>query len=459
MNHFIEQLRQGNVEVLNVNLNENGPLIASLQNELHSQYNNIKLEQLVEGFKLYNGSWTRFNIMLKSFLRYCRDVNPWSLWESSDLIYAFYQDLSNCLLNDTYPLENLVQLFKDVTDWLLPMSIQLDANYASNGTRKNQFLQHVASVISRVFNSIKARVDESPTEFHALSAKQQSLLYVANKLNNIYFRLDSPSSCANIFKNIKPKSMLEHFHQYPIKERIEYRYLLGRYYLLNHRISDAFHQLNSSYRMLHFLAMNSSAPSHELVRNMVRVMRYLIPAGIILGKVPSFTFVDQIAPDLSHLYTKLIQKIKTGHVAGINEWLYTNEDYLRRKRLFIAILEKVPILAYRNLLKQVVQLTILPAESNRISYETMETALRVSLHGSQPQDGLPLMYSIIHTTDNAENVLVTLINHSFFRGNCFPLNRMCITMKTNNINDIFPPISDKIAAKFPLNSEDAWLDT
>ncbi|AET40036.1 Thp1p Ecym_5273 [Eremothecium cymbalariae DBVPG len=460
MNQFIQDLASNNVSLLNVNLEVNGTLVATLQKELQSDYlDDNEIERFVEESKLYEGKWTRFNILLQSFLKYCRDVNPWSLWESSDLIFTYYQDLSTCLLNDSYAMGNLVWLFRDVTGWIIPLATKLDANYEVIGTRENQFLQYVASVISKVFNSIKARFEEVPTRYDQLPEKQQILLFVANKLNNIYFQIDSPSSCSNIFRNMKPKSMIEHFYQYPIKEQIEYKYLLGRYYLLNHRVSDSFRQLNNSFSMLIFCSKHTSNPSPELKRNMIRVLSYLLPAGIILGKLPSLRLVEQLSPKLAGMYSELIHLLKAGNLAGLNQWLSMNEKYLLSKKLLLLLLEKLPVLAYRSLLRKVFQYIVLPMNTNRISYAVIEKALSISIADTPHNNNLRPIYRMIHTSNNAENVLVTLINHSLLRGNCFPLNKICVTLKTGKLIQIFPPINERISGKFPLTQDDAWLDS
>ncbi|AGO12543.1 AaceriAER203Cp [[Ashbya] aceris (nom. inval.)] len=458
MNAFIQQVREGNVAVLNINLDKNGLLVAALQKELQNNYqDDSALDRYVEGAQLHDGRWTRFNVLVSGFLRYCRDVNPWSLWESSDLLFTCYQDLGNCLLQDSYPIEGLVRLFKEETEWIVPRAVRLDSNRKLVGTKKHLFVQHVASVISKVFNSIKGRVDEASSAYAALPAKQQILLYVANQLNNIYFRIDSPSSCANIFKNIQPKSMIEHFQQYPIKEQVEYRYLLGRYYLSSYRISDAFAQLRRAFQDLCALARAANAPVPALQRNMVRVLRYLVPAGIILGRPPPFALLESLAPTLGRSYGELVHALKTGNLQAMHQWLRSHEDELRRRRLLLLLLEKLPLLAYRNLLRRAFQIVALPAYSNRIPYAAVETALRLSI--GTPDPAAPPIYRLIHTPDNAENVLVSLINYSFLRGNCFPLNRMCVTMKTTNLPDVFPAVTPKIASKFPQNHDDAWLDS
>lgn len=160
LSQFFRELASSNVAILSINMEENGTLIARLQGVLQGFESTKDLEALVEKQKLQGGNWTRFNIMVTSFLKFCRDVDPWSLWRSSDLIFIYYQDLTNCLLNDNFPVDKLVTLFQETTEYVVPLAKQLDIQYNVLGTRKYQFLSHVASVITKLFNSIKPRFEE-----------------------------------------------------------------------------------------------------------------------------------------------------------------------------------------------------------------------------------------------------------------------------------------------------------
>ncbi|SCW01610.1 LAFE_0E03444g1_1 [Lachancea fermentati] len=453
LNQFFQELHNGNDTVLSIDIAANGQLIANLQNHLQNTQDDM-MSSLVEKAKLHNGSWTRYNILVVSFLKFCRDVDPWSLWESFDLVFDYYQSLSNCLLNDSYPLESLVPLFKLTTDIVIPLAARLDENHEALGTRKHQFLAHVSSIISKVFNSVKPKFEEISSRFEDLPEKQKVLLYVSNRLNNIYMRIDSSSSCANIFKNVKPKSTIQRFSQFPIREQIEYRYLLGRYYLLNHRVSNAFHQLNRCFEML----ASQQTVTPALRRNMHRVLNYLIPAGILFGKVPSMQMVAQVSPELARSYTPLIHIVCEGNLAAFHCWLAEHETSLRARRLLLLLLEKMPMLLYRNLVRRVVLLVAFPQNLNKISYQAVENAIRISLGPPDRLARLPIIYRTIHAPENVGNVLETLVTLTFLKANCFPLSGQCVFRKTANIRDIFPNINEKLVILFPLNNEDSWLD-
>lgn len=464
LQQLFQDVRNGNYSVLSANLSQNGLRIAALQRELHANgqlVDDKTLEVSIESQKfLFSGkSWTRFTMMLVSFLQYCRDVNPWSTWESCDLIFKFYQDVSNCLLNDNYSTDPLVPLFIEMTEYVIPISTELDANYEALKTSRFQFLAHTSSIISKVFNSVKpvrsSDDDESDGHSTSLPEKQRILLYLVNKLVNLYFRIESPQLCSNIFKNFKPKSMASSFKTYPIRQQIEYRYLLGRYYLLNHRVTNAFVQLNTAFNQL-LSTKPSVEESPQVRRNLARILRYLVPAGLIMGKIPRFDSVSRIDHQLAETYLSLYQCVRSGNVGALNQWLKINERQLCHYHLLLLLLEKLPIICYRNLVKTVLLHSVVPQGTGKLPYATLKAAMQLSI--GFPSNSKIDIYSSIHSAANVENVLVTLINLGFLRGNCFPKLSLCVVKKTQVIGEILPPVKDRILAAFPLNPEDSWLD-
>ena len=477
LKQLFRDLSNGSFNCLSLNLETNGHRIAALQMELHGNNDSNLLddkaiETLVDSqsFRFHGKKdWTRFNIMVASYLQYCRDVNPWSISESYDVIFIFYSNLINCLLNDSYSIDAMDSVSQENTEYVIPIAIKLDNNYMMLGTRKNQFLSHTSSIISKLFNSIKPSrsldgetIQASP-RFDQLPEKQRILLYLVNKLNNIYFRIRSPQLCSNIFKNFRPKSMVSKFSDYPVKEQIEYRYLLGRYYLLNNKVIDAFAQLNVAFRMLSIVGETLSLSldgTPQLKRNLLRILKYLVPAGLIIGKLPRFWIIDSIDRELADMYSVVARHVRSGNIKGLNLWLQTHETRLREDHLLLILLEKLPMLTYRYLIRAVVQQWTIPQNTSRIPYQIVEQTLRLSIRAdaSTVSHTKPTIYNNIHTPDSAENILVTLINLNFLRSNCFPLLKTCVIKKTRDIGEVFPSIDEKIVSMFPLNSEDTWID-
>lgn len=458
---LINDVNSGVADVLSIDLSINGGRVASLQRDLQGQDDKM-LDNLIDSSKIVvpgqdpKRRWNRLNIFLVSFLKFCRDVDPWSTWESIDLIFDHYSNLNNALLDDSYPVDFLTKLFLDETDYVTNLSCGLDKNHLELGTKHNLFLSYTSSIISKLFNSIKPPRDN---DFAIVPQKQRLLLCIVNKLNNIYFRIDSPQLCSNIFKNFKPKSMFESFREYPLLQQIEFRYLLGRYYMINFRITNSYVQFDSAFRMLCGVISKCQSPTAQtvMIRNLKRVLRYMIPVGLIIGKVPNFPKLAGYDQSLSQRYHDLSKYILSGNMRSVNMWLIENESFLRKNHLLIPLLQKLPMIVFRNLIRDVVKIFIIPQHTNKIPYDLVRKALEVSIGPQVPS--LPPIYNNIHNPDDVENILVTLINLGFLRGNCFPSLRVCVVKKTQNILEVFPEITERIIKMFPLNNEDHWFDT
>ncbi|CCH61642.1 hypothetical protein TBLA_0F00990 [Henningerozyma blattae CBS 6284] len=479
---LFQEINNGYIENISINLQDKGYNIAALQNELQRNGNpmqNDEIEELVEkqigGVFMNPRRWTRFNIMIVSYLQYCRDVNPWSLYESSDLIFKVYADLGNCLNDDSYPLEPLVFLFKDMTEYIVPIARRLDEHHILLDTRRFQYLSHTSSILSKLFNSIKPTRNVSEynnnnnnnnnnhflpnkiTHINQLPKKQQFLLNLINKLNNIYFRIETPQLCSNIFKNFKPKTMIPNFQTYPIHEQIEFRYLLGRYYLLNNRITNAFHQLNEAYYLFSLINITTIQEKN----NLERLLKYLIPTGMMMDKIPKFQqTLQNINPKLSFMYQQLRQYIRSGSIKGVMDWLKANEEQLRRKKLLIVMLEKLPMITYRYLIRMLIKDYCIPVGSNKLHFDLIEVALRKSIEDASNDisDSNISIYNGIHRSKNVENILVTLINLGFLKGNCYPNLNVCVFRKATDVDSIMPSIYERHIQIFELNPDDSWLD-
>ncbi|CAI4036251.1 hypothetical protein SMKI_15G0890 [Saccharomyces mikatae IFO 1815] len=451
-NQLLDQLGHGNFVQLTLNLSQNGHEVALLQQQLTGS-DDKRLETLVEQHPAMPND-TRFNMMCVSYLKYARDVDPWSVWSSSDLIFEFYQCLINCLVNDNAPhIEKLITVSTRETELVIGIADRLDSFHLQLHTSGHQFLSHISSILSRLFNSIKP--PRSNASSKNIPGKQRILLYLVNKLNNIYFRIESPQLCSNIFKNFQPKSMLTHFNEYQIDQQIEYRYLLGRYYLLNSQVHNAFVQFNEAFQSLLSLPLTNQA----IIRNGSRILNYMIPTGLILGKMvkwePLRPFLTQ---EIIDNWSALYNYVRSGNIQGVSLWLRQNERHLCARQLLIILLEKLPMVTYRNLLKTVIKIWTTEWGQNKLPYSLIERALQLSIAQTfgDPNVQEITIYNGIHSPKNVENVLVTLINLGFLRANCFPQLQLCVVKKTTLIQEIVPPVNERITKMFPAQSRILW---
>ena len=231
---------------------------------------------------------------------------------------------------------------------------------------------------------------------------------------------------------------------------------------MNNRITNAFVQLNTAFNtLLKVFEITGTINDPRSIRNLKRILRFLIPVGLIMGKLPNFNLVKNIdtEDEFTSSYILLIKAIRSGNIYSMNKWLQLHETELRQRHLLLILLEKLPVVTYRYLLKRVIQIWSIEQQSNRLPYNIFEMSLRKSINDTETSMGQSTdIFNGIHKSCNAENVLVTLINLGYLRGNCFPLLKLCVFQRTTNINDILPSIEGKMLTMFPLNNDDAWLD-
>ena len=94
-------------------------------------------------------------------------------------------------------------------------------------------LNYMASIILKMFNNI--RINDSNVY------KKSIILYLGNTLCYIYFKLDNPLLCRNIFSNMQNTSLK--FNEFNLDQQLKYRYYLARYYLIKYQLIESFNHL------------------------------------------------------------------------------------------------------------------------------------------------------------------------------------------------------------------------
>ncbi|SSD61713.1 uncharacterized protein SCODWIG_03474 [Saccharomycodes ludwigii] len=479
MDLFFNQINKGSTnlsKILSIDLQTNGKLIAILQNSLNTPaFNSTKLCDVIEE-RLNNqllSTSTRFKLLIESFLNYCSKVDPWSIWNNIDLIFQYYQDLTNLVssfvtisdLPNVISLNiQLCELFRSMTLFIIPISLKVDAVYSTSvsTTNKNDYIftTQLTLFLAKFFQSIKPlnnRLNEKER-----NPKNELLLWVVNRLNNLYIKIGSSSSCNNIFQNISHKigndvAGIKSIHKFDV---LEYRFILGRFYLMQNKLTKAFYHLNQTYTELSCLY--EFYHFQQFYINIEKVLKYLLPLGLVLGKIPKLqTPIINNNPHLAE-YQNLAKITMSGDLSLFNEWMTRNQDILLKENVYILLLDKLPLIILRNCIKNIFQITTYPA-SNKISYEVISRGLQYSCRdfafGGVSKNSLTLMFQDLDIF-NVENVLITLITYNLLKGNCFPMNKVMVTMKNVSINEIFPPINEKILVKFPVangDEKDSWL--
>ena len=174
------------------------------------------------------------------------------------------------------------------------------------------------------------------------ASKRGAALHTITQLFKIYFRLNTLRLCKNLIKAFDGQQGVHAGGNGRVVDGAyaTYRFYVGRLAMFEERFAEADVDLTQS--LMHCLPGHSS--------NSSRVLRYLIPVKLMMGKVPKAKFLARYG--LANEYEELSRSVRLGHVEKFNS------DLRRQSRVYIRrgnylTLEKLRLMVYRNLLRHV----------------------------------------------------------------------------------------------------------
>lgn len=362
----------------------------------------------------YDSDWPAFNSVVCSFIKLSHELEPWSLLKSFDLYTSYLNDLSIAFNNTNYGwlLSNII---KEASDMIIPWAIKLDLQlyYQEQGGRYR--LNYLASILLKMFNNIRSQINDINTY------KRSIILYLGNKLCLIYFKIDNPLLCRNIFSNMNNTSL--HLRDFVLKEQLQYRYYLGKFYFIKYQLMDSFRHL--SWCLYNCRIQDS--------KNIKLILEFLLPVCLVIGKMPNFNYVKQICnQSWVLLYERLAGYMKSGDLALFELEVQQNYQYFKDQNVLL-LMTKARVVVIRNLVKHVWK--ILGRVSN-LDYE----CIRLTVPGANDD------YLV-------ENVLITLIDQNLVKGKIFTRLRKVALSK----NEPFPNVYDIYNLKFPARKDNEWM--
>ena len=435
MDALLSNLRTNDPKVLcgllSVDLRSHSYQIASVQSSLRS-VDASQIKSHVEQYHL-NDDWSSFEPLVVSYLLLCKDVDPWSILQSHDLYLSFFNALSMAFMNSQYG-ESLCPLFQETVGHIIPMVKRVDLVLNRLDGKKNKRLVFVSTVLSRVFNHLRA-LKGSPR-------KKELIIFIVNHLNSVYFTIGNPLLCANIFANV---NLLElKFQRFPMSQQVQYRYILARYYIIKNQLSKAHHHLSWSFR--HCLKGST---------NLIRILRYLVPVSMLIGKNPSKQVLMRF-PELQAMYGPLVIHSINGNQFEFQRHLFLNQHYFKSRGLLVLLSQRSRILLFRNLALKVFQ----TCDVNRLPYAKLQVAFAKSLRTSTEQSstfGNQALYQTLNEPVDlafVQNVCCSLIENDMVKGNVVASSRLVILSKSNP----FPSVYANYTSKYGINGNEKWMD-
>ncbi|PVH22090.1 hypothetical protein CXQ85_004759 [Candidozyma haemuli] len=408
----------------------------------------------------YNNEWMAFEELVLSFVRLSNQINPFSMLESFDLYASYFNDLSIAFTNKSHGYL-LTPLIQDTVDIIIPMATQLDMQLLLVESRRRPRLVFLASLLLKMFNNVRSQLGAGD---HIEVAKKSIMLLIGVRLCSIYFKLQNPLLCRNVFSNMNNANL--RLTDFPKNQQIQYRYYLARFYMVKYQFVDAYQ---------HFQWCLSNTPNNYLRdnANVTRVLRSMIPLGMIIGKKPlldniSSTFYSSRdrTPRFLQTFCDISKAIERGDFKGFSTVLNDPDNYqeLKEHLLLVLFAEKVPLLLLRNLVRKV---WVLQGKQAKLDYDSIKIALSTSLAGLSLNEincfgqKVNLEGSEEEIDDLViENCLVTLIDQNLLKGKLFPRLRVVSLSKTG----VFPEVAAISFVKYGngsegrLNYADKWME-
>lgn len=394
-------------------LNIDDPQVSSLQNDIWDN-NNTSFETELEQRAIYDDEWPGFVELCKSYLKFCRDVDPNDLVGSFDLYAQFMTDLQTAFANSKGAILKFTVI--NVIKTVVSLSLILDSEEEKNDMLR---VSYSSSLLLKFFNSIRGeKYDPTST---IMVTKKSIILFVATLLCRVYFKLGTPASCANVFSNIHTAKIK--FSSYSRADRVEYRYYLGRFYLTKNQLGKAYCHLRWAFD--NCLMSNESG-------NKSLIFKYLVPPAMLLGELPSSQLLQVF--NMEQIYGPLVYNMKTCNYTGFINHLDTPpfKQWFIQRGVY-TILKSRSVLIFHRL--AMYKLWKVNSQSPTLHLSSLQGALMVSMKDHPDSKLLSPQEDPDH--QSLESICVSLISQGFVRANIFPRSK-ALRLRAN---EPFPIIS------------------
>lgn len=265
-----------------------------------------------------------------------------------------YQHQSNMIQG----LTKIIQAQKE-ENWCLPvmyavcLDLRLLAQRAekekSNVENPGELLEKAAECLMGCF-----RVCAADNRSSEEDTKRIGMLSLVNQLFKVYFRINKLHLCKPLIRAIESSAFKESFS---LSQQITYRYFVGRKAMFDSDYKAADEYLTFAFENCH----------RQSKKNKRLILIYLVPVKILLGYIPSKSVLEKY--DLLQFW-ELVQAVCQGNLRLLDEVIDKHEAFFIKCGIYL-IVEKLKIIAYRNLFRKV----YLMLNSHQITVESLMLAM------------------------------------------------------------------------------------
>lgn len=277
------------------------------------------------------------------------------------------RDYFEAYKNQSYCVQAVVKLLQAMKDenWCLPimyatcLDLRLLASKceeisASQGNASEykpaELLEKAAECLMGCFRVCAAdnRAAEEDTKRHGM-------LHLVNQMFKVYFRINKLHLCKPLIRAIESLSFKDNF---PLAQQITYKYFVGRKAMFDSDYKAADEYLSFAFQHC----------SPRFKKNKRLILIYLVPVKMLLGFMPSKEVLKKY--DVFQFY-ELTCALKQGNVRKFDDIIQKHESFFIESGIYL-IVEKLKILAYRNLFKKVYMIL----QTHQIDLQNFLTALQ-----------------------------------------------------------------------------------
>ena len=235
--------------------------------------------------------------------------------------------------------------------------------------------------------------------------RKSSILFLINQLFKIYFKINQLHLCVPLIRTVEKFDIEENVTR---ADHVTYLYFLGRKRILDGEFKSAVECMEKA-----FVECDRSQ-----FKNKQLILVYLIPLKILNGVLPASLLLEKYK--LTQ-FSNLVEAVSTGNLKLFSHTTQLQQIFFIRSGIFLLV-EKLRMLAYRNLFKRVWLLlgtSIMPIDA-------FLSALKLGETEGEEVD-----------VDQAHCIIANLIQTDFVRGYISQQHQKVVVSKQNP----FPTIS------------------
>ncbi|XP_076632137.1 PCI domain-containing protein 2 isoform X1 [Colletes latitarsis] len=238
-------------------------------------------------------------------------------------------------------LTKILQIQKE-ENWMLPvmnvMCLELrllavcTENTKSNKSMKpGEILEKCADCLMGCF-----RVCACDNRSSEDDTKRWGMLTLVNQLLKIYFRINKLHLCRPLIRAIESSPYKAHF---ALAQQITYKFFVGRKAMFDSDYKAADEYLTYAFEHCH----------KQSTKNKRLILTYLVPVKMLLGYMPKHSLLEKY--NLMEFW-ELMEAVKRGDLRNLEKVMEKHESFFIGAGIYL-IVEKLKIIAYRNLFKKV----------------------------------------------------------------------------------------------------------